>query len=1170
MNRTFLLTLILLILAPTNLLLAQRDLKNIPPPDPELERKTFEVAEGFEVNLFAAEPMLAKPIQMNFDSKGRLWIASSEVYPHIKPGQKANDKIVVLEDSDGDGKCDQSHTFAEGLLIPTGVLPGDGGCYVANSTELVFFADENNDLKADFPNGRTVLSGFGTEDTHHILHTLRWGHDGCMYFNQSIYIHSHIETPYGVKRLGGGGIWRFRPETMELDVFARGLINPWGHQIDAYGQSFATDGAGGEGINYMIPGAAYRTAVGVPRVVNGLNPGSPKYCGLEIVSGPTLPEDWQNSLITCDFRGHRVCRFTLSENGAGYSSQQQADVIRSNHVAFRPIDIAMGPDGAIYIADWYNPIIQHGEVDFRDDRRDHTHGRIWRVIRKDASSTKVPDFANMKPDELLDQLLNNNQKTRDLARRVIKNQQAEALRDGQYEEFNKYLKQHLDNWLSNLESKHATKTINDYDQLRLEALWTYQAIRNPENSLLISLLKSDDGRIRAAAIRVAIDWKDQIADPLALLKPFIEDSHPRVRLEAVRAVAQLENAESIEAATLALNRPMDRFLEYALWLTTWQNRNIWLEAYRNGEIDFRNDPKVLLYLATAFRVNDLVVPLAELVNKPDAPISKAERTAILSFIAETGSPQDLRRVLNIALKKETTADVAANYLNILNQAARTKRKKPTGNLAEISELFSSQNEGLAIVAIQCAGAWKLQSLNDQFVGLAINEKRSAVQMAATNALADLATTQARQALLDLAMKDESLQTRLAATVAFIRIDATKAATLAKSLLEVWPEKDALQTEPIFQAFLSIKNGTVQLAKEINSAKLNSEISKTGLSVIARSGQKFDGLASALTKAGGITLGPKQFSQQEMDELVAMVRAKADLKRGELIYRRDDLQCQKCHAIGGAGGKVGPDFTSLGGSAQIDYLIQSLYDPNAKVKENYHSVVIATKEGKVFSGIKLQRTDTVQVLRTADDKEIEVPISQIDEEVPGISLMPPGLVDKLPKQDVIDLVGFLSALGRVQEFSIKPGTQVRHWNVMSATNEAAYRLRRTSHTQATTDDTAFTWKPAYSKVSGELPLSDLPEVGIRRRSEKGTYGFSFAYFDIEVTQPGQVGLSMNETTGLELWVNSDPLKVKPFVQTELNKGKHRITISVDRSLRKNGISISLKQLPDSKGRAEIVR
>src|SRR5206468_3854138 len=232
----------------------QRDVANIPDPDPEIERRSFQMAEGFEVNLFAADPLLAKPIQMNFDAAGRLWVACSEVYPQIKPGQKANDKIIVLEDTKGAGRADKTTVFADGLLIPTGVEPGDGGV-----------------------------------------------------------------------------VWQFRPETMQLDVFLRGFCNPWGHHFDRWGQSFVTDGAFGEGINYGLPGASYVFAQPAIRILAGLNPGSPKHCGLEIVSGRHLPPDWQGNMITNDFRGHRVCRFVVSEDGAGYASREKRELSKSNH-----------------------------------------------------------------------------------------------------------------------------------------------------------------------------------------------------------------------------------------------------------------------------------------------------------------------------------------------------------------------------------------------------------------------------------------------------------------------------------------------------------------------------------------------------------------------------------------------------------------------------------------------------------------------------------------------------------------------------------------------------------------------------------------------------------------------------------------------------------------------
>src|SRR5439155_9059268 len=242
---------------------------------------TFEIADGFEVNLWAEDPQLHKPIEVNWDAQARLWVASSEVYPQIKPGQPATDSIVVLEDTNGDDKADKSTVFADGLLIPTGVLPdSQGGCYVAASHQLLYFKDTNGDGKAD--ERRIVLSSFGTEDTHHNLHTLRWGYDGRIYMNQSIYTHTHIETPHGIARLNSAGIWRFDPYTYQLEVFTRGGCNPWGHHWDNYGNSFFTDGAGFQGISYCVPGAMYFTYAGARRELQSISPGNyPKFASLE-------------------------------------------------------------------------------------------------------------------------------------------------------------------------------------------------------------------------------------------------------------------------------------------------------------------------------------------------------------------------------------------------------------------------------------------------------------------------------------------------------------------------------------------------------------------------------------------------------------------------------------------------------------------------------------------------------------------------------------------------------------------------------------------------------------------------------------------------------------------------------------------------------------------------
>ena len=361
--------------------LAQRDLRDIPTPDPQAELAAFKVADGYEINLWAADPLLAKPTQIAFDREGRLWASTSETYPQLNVNQEPNDRIVILEDTDHDGAADKSSVFYDELIIPGGVLPdGEGGAYVAHAEQLVHLQDANGDGKAD--NKTVLLSGFGTEDTHHTLHRLRWGPGGLMYMLQGYYIGTHVETLYGPRRLNGGGLWSYDIRTRQLEVYCRGLTNPWGVRFDRWGQTFQTDGAGGEGINFSFPDAVFRSSPHENRILRGLNPNRPKSCGLEVISGVHFPESMRGSLLTSDFRANNVDRYVINEQASGFVSDLQEDLLGSTHVSFRPIDIVMGLDGAVYIADWYSPIIQHGEVDFRDERRDHVHGRIWRITAK--------------------------------------------------------------------------------------------------------------------------------------------------------------------------------------------------------------------------------------------------------------------------------------------------------------------------------------------------------------------------------------------------------------------------------------------------------------------------------------------------------------------------------------------------------------------------------------------------------------------------------------------------------------------------------------------------------------------------------------------------------------------------------------------------------------------
>ncbi len=1123
----------------------------IPDPDPEIERKTFIVPEGFEVSLYAADPLLAKPIQMNFDAQGRLWVASSEVYPQIKPGQKANDKIVVLEDTDGDGKADKTTVFADGLLIPTGVEPGDGGAYVANSTELVHLKASKPGGKAD--QSKVVLSGFGTEDTHHILHTFRWGSEGCLYFNQSIYIHSHLETPHGVKRLNGGGIWRFRPETMQLDVLAKGFVNTWGHQVDAWGQSLASDGAYGEGVNHVLPGASYFTAVGATKIWHGLNPGSPKHCGLEIVGGRHLPDDWQGDVILNDFRGHRVCRFKLSEDGTSYTSREMTEVIKSNHPAFRPIDVKMGPDGAIYIADWYNPIIQHGEVDFRDPRRDHVHGRIWRVSAKGRPLVKKPALVGASAADLLEQLKEPELWTRHHAKRVLKERGAAEVVPA------------LNAWLAKLDPAGA-----QYEHLLLEGMWTYLNVGIADEKgqwlpaareTLRKLESAKDYRARAAAGRIHATTHPAAPDAAAVLAKLAADDHPRVRMEGIRGLAEFpQTPDVLDKVLQAMNKPIDRALEYELWLTVRELEPVWMPKFRAEEDVFKGNVKGMTFAMQALGNASAAGPLLKLVKAGKIP--KDREAAAWELIAQTGGPEEVGNALAYVSDPNLNAAVAVPVLEAIEASARDRKVRPADKF--IAPAFKEMNGRAPLSAYRSrlAGIWKIEGERPALEHIAATPINAAEQRAAFDGLLALGGDKSKKFITEMAKTGQEGTRRLAIMTLTAIDPAAAAATAVEWLATAKPADDMSE---VFAAFLNRKGASPVLAKALDGKKLPPDVAKIGLRALRSSVQDAKPLQEALTKAGDLAAPKTDLTPQELKAYVNDVLLKGDAKRGELLYRRKEATCLACHAIAGAGGQVGPDMTSIGASAQVDYLVESMINPNKAVKEGYNAIKVTTTAGKVVVGVKIREAEGKVTLRTIDDKEVTIADRDIDEKLPSRSLMPDGLHDQFTRQEFVDVIRFLSELGKLGPYAPSKARVVRRWQQFEPTPANMDQLRRGRAALAAETPDAFTWTSAYSMVNGEYPKADFPKLTVWM----GSNPLSLLRAQIDVTTPGPVKLKINNAKGLTLYVGATPVTVKEEMVLDLKAGLQNLTFGVDYDGREDGLRVELEDIPGSPAKANIV-
>lgn len=635
--------------------------------------RTARVPEGFELKLFADEtqfPEIANPVQMTFDSKGRLWVSCMPSYPQWRPGDpRPADKLVILEDANGDGKADKCTVFYDKLQCPTGFELYNGGVLVVDQPRLLFLKDSDGDDRAD--EVTYLLDGWATDDTHHTCGAFEWSHGGLLHALEGIATSTTLETPWGPHRsAGSGGCYVLDPRSLKVRQFKLpGMANMWCYVFDEWGQGIVGDGTtpnqtwdvplsgmqypGRKGVNFILP--------------NGVRPN----LGNEWLVSRALPDDVQKQFTyACVIQMNGLTRYSIQDDGAGFKGERikakeggYDDLIRSPDKHFRPCDPQIGPDGALWVGDWANPLIGHMQYSQRDPNRDHSHGRIYRLVGIGKKLVTPVTQHGKSVAEILEQFREYEWRTRYRARRELRARPATEVLPV------------VAAWVAKLDPKDP-----DYDRLRCEALWIQQGHHAVDVALAEAVLSAKTFQARAAAVHVLADERDRIPDALTLFKKAATDEHPRVRTEAARALSFYPTADAMAAVADIAKKPLDYWTRYTVEAALAANEPAWRPDYLTGRVAAANPEaaKIMDEILKSNKAGAAVAPWLQLLLSQEMKSKEERNKAMTALAAMKGNPSKGREVfqrLCIACHKVGNGEGAEFGPNLDKVATRLVRYK---------------------------------------------------------------------------------------------------------------------------------------------------------------------------------------------------------------------------------------------------------------------------------------------------------------------------------------------------------------------------------------------------------------------------------------------------------------------------------------------------------------
>lgn len=940
---------------------------------PEAAARAMSLPEGFEARIFAAEPDVKQPIGYAVDERGRLWVAENYSYPNWAPTGK--DRVLILEDTDGDGSADKRTVFHEGLNFVSGIQVGFGGVWIGSPPHLMFIPDRDGD---DVPDGEPeiLLDGWGHQDTHETLNAFTWGPDGWLYGCHGVFTHSKVGkpgTPDAERQPLNAGIWRYHPTRHEFEVFGWGTSNPWGLDFDEHGQCFSTACVIPH-LFHIVQGGRYHRQAGQhfnkhiyediktiadhrhegwhrnrPRAkgheaTNDVG-GGHAHAGALIYQGGKWPEEFHGSIFMNNIHAGRLNRDVLKRSGSGYVASHAPDFMFANDLWYRGLHILPAPDGNIYVSDWYDELVCH-----QQRPKDRSNGRIHKISYGTGAAEPV-DYGKRPDRELVALLESDNVWETRVARRLLQERNATGT-----------MEEEVPALLSDLLRSDRPVAV------RLEALWALHVIGELAEETAAALLRDRNEFVRAWAIQLLCEDRELEPKWLATFEELAaKDPSSVVRLHLASALQRL---------------PLDQRWEVA--------RGLAGHAEDNGD---HNLPLMIWYAVEPLTEAD---PARAMKLAMESRLERVTRFTARKLAAEAKTRPVVIGAMYPGL--ETTAPALQGVLEALRG-----RKGLTLLPIErdrLDALLGAKSEAVRSGAEELSRVFGTVGALEEVRKVALDPKRPlAARREAMELLARIRDGESLPVFVSL-LQEPAL--RLAALRALALVPGEES---GDTVFDLYPSLSAEEREVALTLLASRARDARLVIQGLRDGTIErSEVSPFLARQIA--GYQGDELSHGIATHWGKVSSPPAALQEAMAawkaKLTDAVLAKADLRNGRALY---DRQCAICHELYGEGGDIGPGLTGSN-RGDLGYLLENIIAPNLAIGKDYQLHVVTTKDGQAVSGLLKASDDHTLRVRTLNDTRV-VEVKEIaNHEVHPVSMMPEGLLNGLSDVEVRDLVGYL--------------------------------------------------------------------------------------------------------------------------------------------------------------------